>query len=187
MGMGEPLMNLDEVLKAIHFFTSSNGLGMSPRRITISTCGIVGGISRLKEEAPKIRLAVSLVTASNGERLKIMPVTIKNNLDDLKKVLLDYQKESGKRITLECALLKGINDSPLAASKIVSWASGLGVNINIIPWNPVAGMDFEEPSEKAINSFCRVLENKNIPYTRRYRRGRDLNAACGQLATKLDE
>ncbi|MDC7124524.1 MAG: 23S rRNA (adenine(2503)-C(2))-methyltransferase RlmN [Spirochaetales bacterium] len=185
MGMGEPLKNVDEVLKAISFFTNKEGFGMSQRRVTVSTCGVIDGIIRLKEEAPVIRLAVSLVTADEEDRIKIMPVTRKNSLENLKMALIEHQKVSGRRITLECAIIKGINDTQKDAAKIADWAKDLSVNVNVIPWNPASEIDFEEPSEKALNSFCKELEKRKIPYSRRYRRGRGLNAACGQLATNL--
>ncbi|HAK47442.1 MAG TPA: 23S rRNA (adenine(2503)-C(2))-methyltransferase RlmN [Spirochaeta sp.] len=186
MGMGEPFMNTDELIKSLKFFTGQDGLGMSARRITVSTCGIVEGIRRLGEEAPPVRLAVSLVSADNETRSKIMPVTKSNNLTDLKEALLDYQRAGGRRITLECAIMGGINDKREDAAAIADWSDGLSVNVNVIPWNPASEIDYREPEKRALEAFCRELERKKILYTRRYRRGRGLNAACGQLATNLE-
>ena len=183
MGMGEPLANTAEVIESIRFFTDPSGLNMSPRRITLSTCGITAGIRELAEDAPPVRLAVSLVTADEKQRVKIMPVTKNNSLEDLRAALLDYQRRGGKRITLECAIIKGVNDSAAAAGQIADWSRGLGVIINVIPWNPASEIDFEEPSDRDLEAFCRELERRKLPFTRRYRRGRGLNAACGQLAT----
>ena len=150
MGMGEPLKNLAEVEKSILFFTSEEGLNMSARRLTVSTCGIVEGIKRLGRGIPPVRLAVSLVTADPQKRSEIMPVNITNSLEALKAALLDYQESGGRRITLECAVIKGINDSAEAASEICDWAEGLSVNVNVIPWNPASEIDYEEPSAKKL-------------------------------------
>lgn len=187
MGMGEPLMNTDEVIKSITYFTSEQGMGLSARRITVSTCGIVKGIRRFSTDAPPIRLAVSLVTADPQKRMEIMPVTKTNSLTELKEVLLDYQKAGGRRITLECAIIKGINDTAADASAVADWAEGLRVNVNVIPWNPASEIDYEEPEMKQLEAFCRELERRKLPFSRRYRRGSGLNAACGQLAVNLEK
>ena len=187
MGMGEPFMNTDEVIKSIQFFTSDEGLGMSARRITVSTCGITDGIRRLADEAPSVRLAVSLVSADSSIRSGIMPVTKTNSLPELKKALEYYQSKGGRRITLECAVIGGINDKKEDATKIAEWAEGLSVNVNVIPWNPASEIDYREPEPYRLEAFCRELERKKIPFTRRYRRGRGLNAACGQLAVNLEK
>lgn len=186
MGMGEPFMNTDEVIKSLQFFTGADGLGMSARRITMSTCGIVEGIRRMTEEAPPVRLAVSLVSADTKIRTEIMPVTKSNSLADLKTALLNYQRAGGRRITLECAVIGGINDRREDAAAIAEWSDGLSVNVNVIPWNPASEIDYDEPDQRSLDAFCRELDRKKIPYTRRYRRGRGLNAACGQLATDLE-
>ncbi|MDC7228221.1 MAG: 23S rRNA (adenine(2503)-C(2))-methyltransferase RlmN [Spirochaetales bacterium] len=187
MGMGEPLMNTGEVIKSLEYFTSEKGLGMSARRITVSTCGITEGIKRLADEAPPVRLAVSLVSADPETRTEIMPVTRTSSLDSLKTALMHYQQTGGRRITLECAIIGGVNDRREGASLIAAWSEGLSVNVNVIPWNPASEIDFREPTMKNLEAFCRELERKKIPYTRRYRRGRGLNAACGQLAVNLDK
>ncbi|MBI9108300.1 MAG: 23S rRNA (adenine(2503)-C(2))-methyltransferase RlmN [Spirochaetales bacterium] len=183
MGMGEPLANTDEVIKSLNFFTDPAGLNISARRITLSTCGMTKGIRVLAAEAPPVRLAVSLVSADPDIRTRLMPVTKTNSLDDLKAALTDYQRSGGKRITLECAVIKDINDSVHDAALIAQWSEGLSVIVNVIPWNPASEIDFEEPEQNRVDAFCRELEKRKIPITRRYRRGRGLNAACGQLAT----
>ncbi len=186
MGMGEPLCNTDELIKSLNYFTGNPGLNMSARRITVSTCGLIEGIDRLCRDAPPVRLAVSLVSAVPDVRTRIMPVTKTNSLTELKNSLLRYQKAGGRRITLECAIIKGINDSVKDASLIAEWSEGLRVNVNVIPWNPASEIDYKEPDQRQLEAFCRELERKKIPFTRRYRRGRGLNAACGQLATNLN-
>jgi len=183
MGMGEPLANTDEVIMSLTFFTDPAGYNISSRRITLSTCGIIDGIRRLASEAPPVRLAVSLVSADQIIRTRLMPVTRTNNLEDLKAALLDYQRKGGKRVTLECAVIKDINDSVQDAAQIAEWSRGLSVIVNVIPWNPASEIDFEEPEKNKVDAFCRELEKRKVPITRRYRRGRGLNAACGQLAT----
>ncbi len=183
MGMGEPLNNYDEFKKSVALFTRKDMPGLSPRRITVSTCGIVSGIKKIAAELPALRLAVSLVSADPKKRLSLMPVTAGNSLDELKEALIVFQKASGKRLTLECAIMCGINDAIADAAGIARWVSGLNAIVNVIPWNRADDIDFSEPDEKSIEAFCAVLEKSGVPVTRRYRRGRGLNAACGQLAT----
>ncbi len=183
MGMGEPLNNYGEFKKSVALFTRKGLPGLSPRRITVSTCGIAAGIKNLAAELPALRLAVSLVSADPQKRLSLMPVTAGNSLDELKEALMVFQQASGKRLTLECAIMGGINDSVADAAVITRWVSGLNAIVNVIPWNRADDIDFSEPDEKSIEAFCAVLEKAGIPVTRRYRRGRGLNAACGQLAT----
>ena len=115
-----------------------------------------------------------------------MPVTKTNSLSELRKALQYYQDHGGRRITLECAVIGGVNDRREDAAMIAEWSEGLSVNVNVIPWNPASEIDFKEPEQRKLEAFCRELERKKIPYTRRYRRGRGLNAACGQLATNMD-
>ena len=182
MGMGEPLQNFEETLYSLRYFTESSGLAMSPRRITLSTCGIADGIIRLADEAPPVRLAVSLVTAEPEKRAGLMPVSRKYGLKELRESLNWYQKKTGRRVTLECVLLGGINDSTEEAALVAEWARGLSVIVNVIPWNPASEMDFKEPAAADIDAYCAFLERRGISVSRRYRRGRGLNAACGQLA-----
>ncbi|HEY9053200.1 MAG TPA: 23S rRNA (adenine(2503)-C(2))-methyltransferase RlmN, partial [Rectinemataceae bacterium] len=146
MGMGEPLLNLGAVRKAIALLADPNGLGMSLRKITISTSGIVPGIRQLAHDGPKVRLAVSLTTADEALRSELMPVNRSWGLDELKAALADYQMLTGERITLEAVILAGKNDSPEAAKAMAAWAKPLKVQINIIPWNQVPGLAYSQPS-----------------------------------------
>jgi len=181
MGMGEPLENLDAVRGAVGIFHHPEGLGMSLRRITISTCGIVSGIEELAGRGPHVRLALSLVTADPSLREKLMPVTRQNPLDRVKDALISYQRKTGRRITLEIVLLAGVNDRPRDAEYLVSFARGLKVVVNLIPWNPASDLDFSSPSGEEVARFKRMLEEAGFNVTERYRRGRGINGACGQL------
>lgn len=181
MGMGEPMQNLSAIRKAIAVLTDERGRNLSGRRITISTSGIVKGIYNLADNGPKIRLAVSLTTADSELREKIMPVAKGNPLPVLKKAISYYAEKTGKRVTLEAALLKNKNTSLESANRMIDFAKGMNVNINLIPWNPVPGLDFEEPEISEVKNFVNILENAGLNVTLRTRRGRKIGGACGQL------
>ena len=185
MGMGEPLLNLPEVRRAIAVMTDPEGIGLSRRKITISTSGVVPGILDLAENGPAVRLAVSLTAAEDGLRSELMPVNRKWNLAALKEALLAYQAKTGERITLEAALMGGRNSGPGSARALVDWARGLQVQVNIIPWNKVPGLDFTEPTRAELEAFLAVLESAGLEASRRMRRGRGVSGACGQLGDTL--
>ncbi|WP_320127729.1 23S rRNA (adenine(2503)-C(2))-methyltransferase RlmN [uncultured Sphaerochaeta sp.] len=187
MGMGEPLANIAPVTRAIRYFHEENGFNISLRRITISTCGVVPGILKLAEQKLQVKLAVSLVSADNPTRSKIMPVNTTWDLPELKKALLHYQRTGGKRFTLEYCMLRDVNTNEFAAKKLVAFAREMDVVVNLIPWNPAEGLPYETPSAHEIDAFARYLERMNIKYTRRYPRGREINGACGQLAVPLNK
>lgn len=182
MGMGEPLLNLGNVLKAIELIRHPAGFGISPRRITISTCGIIRGIRELISGNAKERLAVSLNSADQKIRESLMPVTKTNPLSDLRKVLMMYREKIGKRITLEYVLMDGVNNRREDIGMLIRFMQPLDAVLNIIPWNSVEGMDFKPPDDKSIMHFCENLRSAGISCTRRYSRGRGINGACGQLA-----
>jgi 23S rRNA (adenine2503-C2)-methyltransferase len=187
MGMGEPLLNFDAVAAAIGVFSHADGPAMSCRRITISTCGIVDGIRRLVEEGPVVRLAVSLVSAVPETRAALMPVSRANPLPALREVLGFYQERTRRRITLEVVLIDGVTDRAEDAETLVEWVGSaddraLGVMVNLIPWNPVSGIDFRESPPQRVRWFKERLEAAKIPVTERLRKGRGVNGACGQLA-----
>jgi len=184
MGMGEPLANLAPVLESIRFFHSEDAFFISLRRITISTCGIVSGINKITEQNLNVKLAVSLVSAENPLRSKIMPINDTFNLQQLKKSLLHYQNKGGSRFTLEYCMLSGVNCNLNAAKKLASFTNGLDAVVNLIPWNPAAELPWTTPSTEEINTFTKYLDEFHINYARRYTRGRSVNGACGQLATK---
>jgi len=184
MGMGEPMNNMEKVLRAIHYFHAENTYNISLRRITISTCGIIPGINKLAETGLPIKLAISLVSADNPTRSHVMPVNDAYGLDKLRRALLHYQNKGGKRFTLEYCMLSGVNVDERAANKLASFTQNLDAVVNLIPWNPAAELPWTTPTTQEMNKFCAFLDDFNVKYTRRYTKGRDINGACGQLATK---
>jgi 23S rRNA (adenine2503-C2)-methyltransferase len=186
MGMGEPLLNLEELRKAIVFFTDSGGLKFSKRRITISTCGICEGLYDLAKNGPFTRLALSLTTADENLRGKLMPVTKSNPLEKIKEYLLLFQRNNGGRVTFEIPLLKQINTRDTDAKSIAAFASGLDTIVNIIPWNPVLGLEFEgkplcRPDKKETEDFIKTLKGYGLKVTMRLSKGSSCSGACGQL------
>lgn len=186
MGMGEPLANVQEVKQAISILNDHSGINIGIRKITVSTCGITPGIASLAQEPPYPKLACSLVSADPELREQLMPITRKHPLPELKQALIDYQKRSGRRITLECVLIGGVNANAREAKKVAAFADGLSVLVNIIPWNPADEIDFYAPEPEEISAFTKTLETAGIEVSRRYRRGDDIQGACGQLVLKQD-
>ncbi|MBO4532634.1 MAG: 23S rRNA (adenine(2503)-C(2))-methyltransferase RlmN [Treponema sp.] len=188
MGMGEPLQNLEAIRRAIEILCHKDGRALSSKRITLSTCGIVKGIYELADNGPAIRLAVSLTTADEELRKELMPVarSDQNSLGELRKAIEYYAGKTGKRVTLEAALLHDKNTSAKSAQNMIAFARGLDVNINLIPWNPVPQLDFEEPSSAETHSFVELLEKAGLNVTLRTRRGRKIGGACGQLGKVKD-
>lgn len=181
MGMGEPFQNLDAIRKAVAVLTDPKGRALSSRRITLSTCGLIKGIYDLANFGPKMRLAISLTTADEDLRNQLMPVTKGNSLPELKKAISYFIEKTGKRVTLEAALLSGKNTGKESAERLIDFARGLDVYINLIPWNPVPGLEFETPSPEETRNFVRLLENANLNVNLRTRRGEKIGGACGQL------
>lgn len=181
MGMGEPLLNLSNVSHAIAIFTAQDGLQISKRKITISTCGIVPGILELAEQHIDVRLAVSLTAADDSIRSQLMPINQTWNLDTLKQALLTYQTKTGERITLEVPMLSGINTTPDCAYKLIEWINGLQVQINLIAWNRVDELPYKTPSAKELADFIAILKQHNVNVVQRAKRGRGIHGACGQL------
>jgi 23S rRNA (adenine2503-C2)-methyltransferase len=190
MGMGEPLLNLPALREALAF-VAGGGFGVaddpfSKRRITVSTSGVTAGIRDLADNGPDIRLAVSLTTADESLREKLMPVTKTNPLPLLKKALVYYQRKNPKRITLEVALLRNINTSRKHVDLLAEFAQELDVAVNVIPWNPVAGLRLEgaplqEPEKAEVERFIAGLQKKGMNVTARFKKGRGVAGACGQL------
>jgi len=181
MGMGEPMQNLEGIRKAIQVLCHKDGRALSSKRITLSTCGIIKGIYDLADNGPHIRLAVSLTTANEDLRKEIMPVTTGNSLADLRQAISYYAEKSGKRVTLEAALLHDKNTDKLSADNLINFARGIDVNINLIPWNPVATLPFTEPTADEVKRFVGLIERAGLNVTLRTRRGRKIGGACGQL------
>ena len=183
MGMGEPMLNLEAIRKAIKVLTHKDGRALGTKRITLSTCGITKGIYDLADNGPKIRLALSLTTADPDLRERLMPVTKTNPLPEVRKAIDYYAQKSGRRVTLEAALLGSTNTGKESAARMIEFARGVDVNINLIPWNPVKTLPFEEPTQKECDDFLKQLEAAGLNVTLRRRRGAGVNAACGQLGS----
>lgn len=184
MGMGEPLLNLDNIAKTIAILTHPKGRNLSHRRITLSTSGVCKGIYELADRQLDIRLAVSLTTADEALRRTLMPVAKANPLSELKKAIRYFNDTTDKRVTLELALLKDVNTSYKAAQQVRAFAEGLNVHINLIPWNPVQQLPYSTPSDSEIRSFYHYLVEENLNVTVRQKRGRTIGGACGQLGKK---
>lgn len=181
MGMGEPMMNLEAIRGAIAWLSSAEGRNLSTRRITLSTCGVIKGIYDLADNGPNIRLAVSLTTADEDLRERLMPVQKGNPLGELREAINYYANKTGRRVTLEAALLHGENTSKESANRMIDFARGIDVNINLIPWNPIDSLPFSEPDPAECKAFVSALENAGLNVTLRTRRGRTIKGACGQL------
>ncbi len=181
MGMGEPMLNLQSIRKAIEVLTSPEGRNLSPRRITLSTCGVIKGIYDLADNGPKIRLAVSLTTANPELREKLMPISKTNPIGELKKAINYFIEKTGKRCTLEAALIGKTNTDKESAKKLIDFAKNMDVHINLIPWNPIKELPLEEPSKNECYRFYKMLEDAGLKVTIRTRKGEKIGGACGQL------
>lgn len=179
MGQGEPLLNLENVLKALELF--NNDFQIGARRITISTSGIIPGINRLADSDLQSTLAISLHAPTHDLRKQIMPIENKYPLNDLKNALLNYINKTGRRITIEYILIHGFNDMPQAAKELVYFLKDLKCNINLIPYNSVIENDYKKPSINDTMKFKYLLEHSGKKVTVRLERGADIDAACGQL------
>ena len=184
MGMGEPLMNYNNVLKAIEKITSPNGLGMSPKRITVSTSGVPKIIKKMADDGVKFKLAVSLHSAIDEIRTSIMPFNATMNLAELREALQYWYNKTGSRITYEYVVWKGINDTQKDVDALVQFCRFAPSKVNLIEYNPIDDSDFQQANDKAIAMYVTTLERKGITVTVRRSRGKDIDAACGQLANK---
>lgn len=181
MGMGEPLANLDNLLPALGEATRHDGLGISHRRITISTVGLPKAMAKLREHPIKYNLAVSLHAPNDALRTRIVPVNKNVGVDAILQEADLYFEASGRRLTYEYALLSGLNDRPEHARELVKLLAPRNVLLNVIPYNPVAGLPYETPTDKAIAEFREILERGGVTVKFRKRKGDSINAACGQL------
>ena len=184
MGMGEPLMNYANVVKAIGLITSKDGLGMSPRRITVSTSGVSRMIRRLADENLRCNLAVSLHSAVDETRTGIMPFNAKMPLSDLKEAISYWYQQTQSRVTYEYVVWEGINDRQADISALLAFCSASPCKVNLIEYNPIEGGEFRQASEASIQAYVHALEHAGITVTVRRSRGKDIDAACGQLANK---
>ncbi len=185
MGMGEPLLNFSQVVRAIQHITDSEGaLGMSPQRIVVSTAGIAKMIKRFADVLPKVRLALSLHAPDDEKRSKIMPINQHNNLAALIEALQYYREKSRHRITLEYLVLRGFNDSKQDAQRLAQIAKRLWAKVNLLAYNEVEGFSWKRPSKAQMERFAGYLRERGVIATIRESRGRDIDAACGQLALR---
>ncbi|RUA12687.1 MAG: 23S rRNA (adenine(2503)-C(2))-methyltransferase RlmN [Flavobacteriia bacterium] len=184
MGMGEPLLNYDNVIKAIDMIISDEGLGMSPRRITLSTVGLPKMIKQLADDEVKFNLAVSLHSAIDEVRSEMMPVNRTHNLAELLESLQYWYAKTAKRITFEYVVWKGINDKKKDIDALVAYCKRVPSKVNLIEYNAIDDGDFQQADPKAIEYYVRELERNNITVNVRRSRGKDIDAACGQLANK---
>jgi len=185
MGMGEPLLNYKNVLKSIERITSPDGLAMSPRRITVSTAGVAKGIRQLGDDKVKFKLALSLHAATDAKRHEIMPINDTNNLKTLTDALNYFYKQTGNEITFEYILFKDFNDSLKDADDLIKIYRQVPADlINIIEYNPIEFAKYEKPEEAKVQAFMQYLEKHRVNVRLRKSRGKDIDAACGQLANK---
>lgn len=185
MGMGEPLDNYEAVMKAIEIFTDPHGFAMGPRRITVSTSGLVDQIYKLMGETdPAINLAVSVNSPHDLMRNKLMPVNRSHNMEELKRAMQDYCKHPRRKILVEYVLIKGKTDSLQDAADLATYLEGLKVTVNLIPYNPQSRSVFAAPDEQTIDEFYHYLKNKGYLCFVRGTKGQRIMAACGQLGNK---
>ena len=181
MGMGEPLHNYDAVMQAVRMLANEHGLAMNPRRITLSTVGLVPAIERLARETDMPNLAISLHGTTDEQRSALVPVNRKYSLDELLEACRQFPLRRRDRITFEYVLLDHVNDSPEDARRLARLLSQLRAKINLIPFNAAPGLPFERPSDERVDRFARLLADRGLTVSVRKSRGRDIRAACGQL------
>jgi 23S rRNA (adenine2503-C2)-methyltransferase len=184
MGMGEPLLNYKNVMSSIERICSPEGLGMSYKRITVSTSGVSKMIARLGDEEVKFKLALSLHVANNEKRSRLMSINNTNPLEELADSLKHYYNKTGNRVTYEYIVFKDFNDSIKDADELADFCRHIPCKVNIIEYNPIDGGEYEQTTPERLYKFIRHLENKNILVMVRKSRGKDIDAACGQLANK---
>lgn len=184
MGMGEPLLNYANTLESIEKITAENGLGMSPRRITVSTAGIAKQIRKLGDDQVRFNLALSLHAANDRKRSEIMPINDSNSLKELSAALRYFYDKTGTRIMYEYIIFNGFNDSVEDAKELAEFCKVTPCKINIIEYNPTDEGKFQKAEAKNVDAFAAFLESKNLIVNVRRSRGKDIDAACGQLANK---
>lgn len=187
MGMGEPFRNYDATLRSMRLLMDENGLGIGARRITVSTVGEVEGIEKFAEEDWQVRLSISLHAANDRLRSKLVPLNRRYNIRRLMKAVNSYQHRTGRQVTFEWTLIRGVNDSPQDADELAQLVSGLKAIVNLIPYNPVAGIDYAPPGRRECENFRGHLLAKGVKSTLRLERGQDINAACGQLRRQTSD
>jgi 23S rRNA (adenine2503-C2)-methyltransferase len=181
MGMGEPLHNYDNTMKALRMLHADEGLSISPRRITLSTVGIVPGLDRLAREPLMPNLAISLHATTEEQRTALVPPNAKYSLAAILDACRRFPLKKRSRITFEYVLLNGVNDTPEDARRLAKLLSGIRAKVNLIPLNAAPGIPFERPSDARVDRFAQILADRHLTVSVRKSRGRDIRAACGQL------
>lgn len=184
MGMGEPMDNYDSVLKAIKIINMETGLNIGQRKITVSTCGLVPGIFRLGHEFKRIGLAISLNATDDNLRSGLMPINRKYNVNEVLEAAREYVRITKRRVTFEYILIEGVNDSPAHAEKLRKFAAKIPSKVNLIAFNEFEGSPLKRPSERAMETFQKIMIDGNVTALFRKSKGTDILAACGQLASK---
>ncbi len=184
MGMGEPLLNYKAMLQSTEMIISPEGMNMSPKRITVSTAGISKMIKKLGDDEVKFNLALSLHAANDVKRSQIMEINDSNNLESLKEALVYFHEKTGSRITLEYIIFNDFNDELEDAQELAVFSKAFPCKINIIEYNPIDDGEFQQADRKKVDAFARFLEDRNMIVNIRRSRGKDIDAACGQLANK---
>ena len=184
MGQGEPLLNLDNVLKAMQIFNEDFQIGA--RRLTVSTSGIIPQINKLAQLDMQSTLAISLHSSNHETRAKLMQIENKYPMDELHKALKNYTDKTGRRITIEYLLIKDLNDTSQCAKELAAYLKDIKCNINLIPYNPTEKNDYQRPSNNSIMKFKYLMEHSGKKVTVRLERGADIDAACGQLRGKVN-
>jgi len=181
MGMGEPLHNYDQTMMALRILHSAQGLAVSPRRVTLSTVGIIPGLERLAGEPFMPNLAISLHATTDEQRTALVPPNRRYPLGDLLDTCRRFPLKKRNRITFEYVLLNGVNDTPEDARRLAALLRGIKSKVNLLPLNPAPGVPYERPSDERVDHFARVLVDAGVNVSVRKSRGRDIRAACGQL------
>lgn len=181
MGMGEPFRNYDATIESIRLLMHPQGLGIGARKITVSTAGETPGIDQFAWESWQVRLSISLHAANDTLRNELVPLNRKYNLGRLMDSVERYIANTGRQVTFEWVLLQGINDTPESALELVGLLRGMNATVNLIPYNPVSGLDYLPPTLEACKAFQNILMEHGIKTTLRVERGQDIDAACGQL------
>lgn len=184
MGMGEPLLNYKNVMESVHKITSPEGLGMSPQRITISTAGIAKMIKQLGDDEVKFNLALSLHAANDEKRSKIMPINESNTIEALAEALKYFYAKTETRVTYEYIIFDGFNDEIQDARELAEFCKHVPCKVNIIEYNSIDDGEYKQARPEKVEAFAKFLESKNIVVNVRRSRGKDIDAACGQLANK---
>jgi 23S rRNA (adenine2503-C2)-methyltransferase len=181
MGMGEPLHNYDNTMKALRMLHNENGLAISPRRVTLSTVGIVPGLQRLAHEPLMPNLAISLHATTEEQRTELVPPNRKYPHAEILEVCRRFPLKKRSRITFEYVMLAGINDTPEDARRLAKLLSGIKAKVNLIPLNPAPGIPYQRPSDERVDRFAQILADRQMTVSVRKSRGQDIRAACGQL------